>query len=131
MNKIKKYISKNSLFIIFVLLCFLNFIGLRIFTIGDIFNFKPILFELGISIFLGSFVYLIKAEKQFKYLFMQLIVVNLICIINARYYEWYSSFASFSLLASLGQVKEVDDAVVSKLKIIHFVYLLSLVIFYL
>ena len=131
MDKIKKYISKNSLFIIFVLLCFLNFIGLRIFTIGDIFNFKPILFELGISIFLGSFVYLIKAEKQFKYLFMQLIVVNLICIINAIYYEWYSSFASFSLLASLGQVKEVDDAVVSKLKIIHFVYLLSLVIFYL
>ena len=128
-KEVKNFIIYNRQFLLFVFLSSLLCVLLRTFTIGGLFSFKPLVFDIAISLLLGSFAYLYKPDKQFKYLTIQLIIVNLICIINAIYYEWYSSFASFSLLASLGQVGEVDDAVVSKLKIIHFVYLLSILIF--
>ena len=51
------------------------------------------------------------------------------CIINAIYYEFYSSFASFSLIAALKQVGEVGNAVFAKMKLIQYIYLLAPLLF--
>ena len=54
----------------------------------------------------------------------------MICIINAIYYTFYSSYASIGLLSTLGQVGEVADSVFEKIKLIQFVYLIPLIIFW-
>lgn len=128
-KEVKNFIDTNKQFLLFIILSSIICILLRTFTIDGLFSLKPLVFDISVPILIGSFAYFYKPEKQFTYLLIQLFVINLMCVINAVYYEWYSSFASFSLLASLGQVKEVDDAVVSKLKLIHFVYIISIFIF--
>ena len=133
-NKYKKkvinYAKHNRLFISYVLLCFVNCFLLRWLTVGNWYNQKTFFIDLSIGVFFGSFAYFFKPDKQYNYLFSLMIINVLICIINSIYYTFYSSFASFSLLTALGQVGEVGDAVFEKLKIIHFIYLVPLLLFW-
>ncbi|MBQ3021471.1 MAG: LTA synthase family protein [Bacilli bacterium] len=124
------YIKHNRLFLSFILLTFINCFLVRYLTVGNWYNEKTFFIDFAIGVFFGSFAYLIKPNKQFYYLFTLFIVNVLICVINSIYYTWYSSFASFSLLSALGQVGEVGDAIFEKLKIIHFIYLVPIFIFW-
>jgi lipoteichoic acid synthase len=101
---------------------------IRYYTVGNPFAIKPFVFDFAISIIVGSFGFFKKPQKQFTYYLICLFILDIMCIVNAIYYEFYSSFASFSLLTCLGQVGEVGDAVFAKMAPIQFIYLLAPII---
>jgi len=125
-----RYIKYNRCFLSFVILSLISVTFLRSVTIGNFLGFKAMLFDLAIILLFGSFGYLFQPKNQYSYYLSNFIVYLLICIVNAIYYTFYSSFASFSLLSALGQVGEVGDAVFEKLKLLHFIYLIPLVLFW-
>lgn len=133
-NKVKKnvinYIKHNRLFLSYIVLAFISCFLVRYLTVGNWYNRKTFFIDCAMVTFLGSFAYLFKPKKQYNYLFSVFIVFTAICMINAIYYTFYSSYASFSLLTALGQVGEVGDAVFEKLKVIHFIYLIPLLLFW-
>lgn len=122
------FLTYNKQFCSFVILSILCTLVLSFYTSGNMI-FSALVFNIAISIIVGSFCYFLKPKKQFGYLLACLIILSIICIINSIYYEFYNSFVSFSLLASLGQVGEVTDAVFEKLNLIQFIYLLAPFIF--
>jgi len=129
-KKFMSYIKHNRLFISYIILTLISCFLVRYLTVGNWYNYKTFFIDLSITTLVGSFAYLFKPNKQFNYLFTVFIVFTTICIINAIYYTFYSSFASFSLLTALGQVGEVDDAVFEKLTILHFIYIIPLLLFW-
>ena len=132
-NSVKKnvisYVRHNRLFLSYIMLAFISCFLIRYLTVGNWYNRKTFFIDMAMVTFLGSFAYLFRPKKQYNYLFSVFIVFTAICMINAIYYTFYSSYASFSLLTALGQVGEVGDAVFEKLKIIHFIYFIPLVLF--
>ena len=107
----KEYANTNRLFIAFVISNLINGMLLRFVTVHNYFAIKPILADLAIILLLGSFVYLFKAKKQFRYLMVISFIFTLVCIINSLYYTFFMSFASFSLIAISLSVVDVGDAV--------------------
>ena len=108
----KEYASTNILFISFIIINLVNAMMLRFFTVKNYFAIKPVLADLAVILLFGSFVYLFKAKKQFRYLMVITFLFTLICIINSLYYTYYMSFASFSLIAVSLTVVDVGDAVI-------------------
>ena len=133
LNKIKDYViyyvKHNRLFLSYLFLGLINCFLIRYLTVGNWYNIKTIFIDLSILGFFGSFAYLFKPNKQYPFLFTLFVINTIVCLVNAIYYTWYVSFASFSLISAIGQVGEVGDAVFQKLEILHFVYLLPLIIF--
>ena len=124
----KQYISTNKQFIAFVVSNVINACLLRFFTVHNYFAIKPLLADLAIVLILGSFVYLFKAKKQFTYLMVISIVLNIICIVNSLYYTYYMSFASVSLIAVSLTVVDVGDAVIQNvLQVKDFLFLWQLI----
>ncbi len=124
----KRYISTNKQFIAFVISNVINACLLRFFTVHNYFAIKPLLADLAIVLILGSFVYLFKAKKQFTYLIVISVVLNIVCIVNSLYYTYYMSFASFSLIAVSLTVVDVGDAVVKNvLQIKDFIFLWQII----
>lgn len=123
-NKIKRrtreisvieYIKTNVLFITYVIINLLNSWILRIVTMGNYFSIKAMISDLAFIFVLGSFAYLVKPKKQYRILMPLTIVMTLICIVNAIYYENYVSFASFSLLSTASFLGEMDGSIVTGL----------------
>lgn len=112
---VKRYIKTNVLFITYVLVNVINSWLLRIVTMGSLFNIKGIIADLTFILFAGSFAYLLKPKKQIRVLMPLTIVMMLVCLINAVYYENYVSFASFSLLSTASFLGDMDGAVVTTL----------------
>jgi len=129
-SKIAKYVKYNRCFLSFVILSLLCVTFLRGITVGNWLSLKSILFDLSIILFFGSCGYLFQPKNQYAYYFSNFVIYLLICIVNAIYFTFYSSFVSFSLLSALGQVGEVGDAVFEKLNILHFVYLIPIIVFW-
>ena len=124
----KQYISTNKQFIAFVVSNVINACLLRFFTVHNYFAIKPLLADLAIVLILGSFVYLFKAKKQFTYLMVISIVLNIICIVNSLYYTYFMSFASVSLIAVSLTVVDVGDAVIQNvLQVKDFLFLWQLI----
>ena len=111
----KLYIKTNILFITYVLINLINSMLLRIVTMGNLFSFKAIIADLVFIAFVGSLAYLLKPKKQIKVLFPLTILMTVVCIVNAIYYENYVSFASFSLLSTASFLGDMDGAVVTSL----------------
>lgn len=134
LKKIRKYVAlyltTNRLFISYVILSLIGTILLRNFTIGNTFNFKPIVADLGVILLIGSFGYVIKPEKRYKYYFMWILVFTIMQIVNSVYYTFYVSFASFGELATLSQVKTVTGSLFEKFKFYDFIYIVFPIIFY-
>ncbi len=125
---IKKYLGTNILFFSFVFSSVFNAWLLRVFTVQNYFEFKPILADLAVVLIIGSFGYFIKPKKQFRYFFTVAILFTTLCIINSVYYVNYISFTSASLLATSVQLFDVADAVVENiLEIKDFIYIWQLV----
>jgi len=124
----KQYISTNKQFIAFVISSVINACLLRFFTVHNYFAIKPLLADFAIVLILGSFVYLFKAKKQFTYLMVMSVLLNIICIVNSLYYTYYMSFASFSLIAVSLMTVDVGDAVVKNvLQIKDFLFLWQII----
>lgn len=126
-NNIKKYLTNNILLLYFVISSFLNATIVRISLLDNPFALKPILIDLGLVLLISSFSYFVKPKSRIKYFTIWSFVFVAICIINAHYYGYYSSFASISLLATSTFVMDVSDAVIKDvLKIQYFIYLWQL-----
>ena len=128
-QKVSGYFFANRLFILFVLFALIETILIRNFTIGQPFDIKPLICDLGLIIIIGAFAYLIKPKKQFRYYFIWLLIISLICFVNSIYYVFYTSFTSFSLIAELGLVGEVGDSLLEKFRFIDFIYWFFPIIF--
>ena len=89
------FIKYNKQYCSYVILSIFCCIVIRAVTVGNAFSIKPLVFDIATSLMIGSFAYYYKPKKQFTYLLVCLCVLSLVCIVNAIYYEWYSSFASF------------------------------------
>lgn len=134
LKKIKQrfveYIATNRLFISFVLLSFVMTVLVRNYTIGNPWDYKPIIVDLALIVIIGAFGYLFRPQKQFNYYFVWMIIIMLMCVINSVYYTFYVSFASFGLLSTLSQVGEVTDSLTEKLKLVDFIYVIFPLFFY-
>jgi len=131
-NFLKNYINNNKLFTGYILINTILTILVRCFTTKKIFTLYPIFVDVGLIIILGSFNFFFKKEKK-RYIYLQSLTsfYTLICTINAFYYSFYASFASISELSSVGQTTNVTGSLFEKLTILHFIYLLFPLIFYL
>ncbi len=128
-KSISKYLSTNKLYIIYIVFAMIDTIILRANTIKNTFDYKPFICDLALLIIFGAFGYFIKPKKQFRYYMSLLCIVTLMCIVNSIYYVFYTSFASFSLLAEIGLVREVSDSLVEKFRFIDFIYLIFPVLY--
>lgn len=126
-SKIKTIITTNILLFTFVITTVINSIIVRTITVNNPLYIKPIIADLTITLFVGSFAYFFKPKARFKYFFTWSIIFCLVCIINAIYYKNYLSFASFSLLTTLTQLGGYTDAVIENiLDFKDFIYLWQL-----
>ena len=123
------FVKYNRLFLSYVILSFISCFLLRALTIGNPWDIKANIFDITVIMLLGSLAYFIKPKKQYILFISLLCFYTILNIINSVYYAFFNSFASFSLLASMGQTAEVTDAVFEKLKVINFVYLIMPIIF--
>ena len=130
MKAFKKYFSTNILFSSYLIISILLSLTLRTLTVGISFSIKPILYDLFIALVIGSFGYLFKPHNQFKYFFIILLFFTFLCIVNSLYYTFYKSFLSISLLESMVMLKDVKSSVLDKLRIIHFIYIIYLGLFF-
>ncbi len=106
-----KYIKNNILFILFVLSTVINSTLLRMLTVKNYFDIKPIVADLAIALIVGAFGYYIKPKKQFRYYLGFSIFFTFICFANSLYYSNYVSFASISLLSTAFTNTQVGDVV--------------------
>ncbi|MBR5663043.1 MAG: LTA synthase family protein [Bacilli bacterium] len=134
-KKVKKsmvnYFMTNKLFVSYVVLAFIGTIIARFFSFGHTIFLKAQVTDLAMILLIGLFGYLFKPKNRFRYYLTWLIIFTLIETINVIYYKFFTSFASFSEIATLGQTETVAGSIFEKLHIINFVYVLSPVIFYL
>lgn len=111
-DRTKIYISNNKLFLIFVVTSVINAFLLRLLTVKNYMDMRPILADTAVVVILGSFGYLFKPKNCFKYYMALTILFTFICFVNSIYYTNFLSFISISLLATSLQVVDVADAVV-------------------
>ena len=128
-DSFKKYFKTNILFSSYVLISILLSFTLRLLTVGITLSIKPLLFDSFIIILIGSFGYFFKPHNQFKYFISLIVFFTLLCIFNSLYYTFYKSFLSITLIESMIMLKDVKSSVFDKLKLIHFLYVIYLVIF--
>lgn len=124
------YIISNRLFLSYVVISLIGSLLIRLFTVGNVFDYKPFIVDLALILIIGSFGYLFKGKKQFKYYFIWIIIFNIINIINSIYYTFYVSFATVGLIASISQIGDVADSLFEKIKILDFIYILLPCLFY-
>lgn len=129
-KNIIEYIITNRLFISYVILSFLGTMFVRKYTIGTFWSFKTLIVDLGLILIIGAFGYLFKPKNQFKYYFVWTIIFATMDVINSIYYTFYTNFASFGSIATLGQVETVADSIFDKLRVVDIMYILIPLTFY-
>ena len=114
-NKIIEFLKKIKkdypVLVFFVIANFLNAILLRLFTTGS-FGIRATFIDLGFVILLASLSLVIKKKGRNLYYVLTSLFMVACCVINAIYYNYYTSFVSASLLATSVFVKDVGDAVI-------------------
>lgn len=127
-KSIKRYVSNNMFFCIYMFVNVLNALLLRIFTIHNvenIFSVQPILADMVIVGLFGSLGYLMKGKKRPIYWIVLTFVFSILCLINSAYYTFYTSFSSISLLTTSRFIVQVGDAVVENvLQVKDFIYII-------
>lgn len=119
-----EYGKSAILILCFVITAMLNSLLLRTFTIGNFYDYQPLLADFCILLFLSSIAFFITPKKRIRYLMILSVITTLICIIDSIYYTYYNSFPSVSMIATSSQVVDVGDAVVKNvLQIKDFTYL--------
>lgn len=127
LQKISQYIKTNILMLTFVLTSVINAALLRHMTIQNALYIKPMIADLAVVLIIASFAYLMKPKHRIYYFFGFAFLLSLICIINAVYYKNFYSFASVSLLSTLGEAADYSDALVENiLEAKDFIYLWQL-----
>ena len=126
-----EYIVTNRLFLSYVILSLIGTMLVRNFTMGKLWSFKPFIVDFGLILIIGALGYFVKPKNQFKYFFIWLLIFTTMEIVNSVYYTFYTNFASFSEMATLGQVETVVGSIFERLRFIDFIYIIFPIIFYL
>ena len=129
-KSIISYFLTNKIFVAYVVLALIGTIIARFFSFGHTFYLKAHVTDLALILLIGLFGYLFKPKNRYKYFLVWLIIFCAIELINVIYYEFFTSFASFGELATLGQTETVKGSIFEKLSILNFIYVLFPVIFY-
>ncbi len=117
-NLYKKY----PILTYFMISHFINEILVRLLTIGS-FCIRAIFFDMFILLIIGGFSLFFKKESRNVYYVIASLVMVFTCIVNSIYFNYYSSYASVSLLATSVFVSDVADAVVDfAIKAKDFIY---------
>ena len=129
--EIKKFIfnfgSNYPVLLFYIISNFINSILVRLFTTGN-FTIRPLFFDLGFVLLFGVFSFFVKNGGKNTYYVITSILMIAICIINSIYYNYYSSFASASLLATSVFIKDMGDVVMEfAIDIKDWIYLWQLV----
>ena len=125
-----EYIVTNRLFLSYVILSLIGTMLLRNFTMGKFWSLKPFIVDLGLILIIGALGYFVKPKNQFKYFFIWKLVFTTMEIVNSVYYTFYTNFASFSEIATLGQVETVVGSIFERLRIVDFIYIIFPIMFY-
>ena len=91
--------SDNKLVLLYLAGAIINGILLRAFTIGKLFNLRPVLADLIVSLIFVSFYFLIHKKHRYAYLIFISLLSTIICIANVIYYFYYSSFISITFFS--------------------------------
>ena len=129
-KKIALYLTTNRLFFSYVILALIGTVLIRTFTVDNSLDFKPLIADLGAILLIGSFSYIIKPKKRYKYFMIVLIIFTIMEVVNSVYYTFYMSFASLGELETLGQVKTVTGSLFEKFKVVDFIYIIIPILFY-
>ena len=125
----KAYCKNNILFLIFVFASTINGLLVRILTVGNFLDIRPIIADMAIVIIVGAFGYLIKPKKRIIYYLIWSIIYTAICVINSMYYTNYLSYASISLIATSFLIVDVGDAIVENvMELKDFCYIWEVII---
>ena len=81
------------------------------FTTGN-FKIRPLFFDLGIVLLFAGLSFFVKRNGKKTYYILTSLLFVAICVINSIYYNYYSSFASASLLATSVYASDFGDVVV-------------------
>ena len=124
----KTYCRNNVLFLTFVVASVINGLLIRVFTVKNFLDIRPIISDCAMIIIIGAFGYLIKPKRRFIYYLIWSIIFSAICIINSMYYTNYLSFSSISLLATSFLIVDVGDAIVENvMELKDFCYLWQII----
>ena len=128
---LKRQVKDHPILLLYIFGNFINAMLLILFTTGT-FQTRGILINFAVVCLLAGLSLLVK-KKKFYFIFTSVIMI-LICAINSLYYNYYSSFASVSLLATSVFVKDVGDAVIQMVvrpcDFTYFWLLIALYIYY-
>ena len=126
-DKAKIYISRNLMFLTFVISSVINSFLLRAFTVGFNYNFiKPLLADIAVVLFFGLFGYCFRPKRRFPYFLVLNILFTVLAAGNCIYYTNYKSFLSISLISTASQLGGVMGAVTNLLEIKQFVFFWSI-----
>lgn len=125
LNNLKKFILDNKFFNIYVITNVFNALLLRILTVNNGLDPRPLIQDFVVVLALGSIVFLLKKDRsKLIYLTTLSIIFVILCVVNSMYYTFYTSFASVSLLATSVFIVDVGDAVTKNvMNIKDFIYL--------
>ncbi len=129
-KSIIEYVATNRLFLSYVIISLLGLLLIRKFTIGNMFSLETFIVDLALVLIIGSFGYLIKPKKQFRYFFVVILIFTIMEIINSIYYTFYVSFASLGELSTAGQTETVMSSIYDRLKITDLIYIIFPFLFY-
>lgn len=125
-NKIFEFIKNNRYFCLFLIINLVNGVLLRVLTIGGVgtlFSYSPFMADLALITLLGGLGYLMKQKSQIIYYVIVSLIMMIMCVVNSCYYNYYTSFASISLISTTKFVFAVGDAVTdSVVKIKDLIY---------
>ena len=125
----KGYCRNNILFLTFVLSSVINGILIRVLTVRNFLDIRPIIADIAMVTIVGAFGYFIKPKKRFIYYLIWSIIYSIICVINSMYYTNYLSFSSISLIATSFLIVDVGDAIVENvMEIKDFCYLWQILV---
>lgn len=125
LTNLKKFILDNKFFNIYVITNVFNALLLRILTVNNGLDPRPLIQDIVVVLALGSIVFLLKKDRsKLIYLTTLSIIFVILCVVNSMYYTFYTSFASVSLLATSVFIVDVGDAVAKNvMNIKDFIYL--------
>ena len=84
------FVKYNRQFCSYVVLSFLCTLYIRIYTTGSIWISASVI-DLASILIIGSFGFFYKPQKQFNYYFVMLLLIDVVCIVNAVYYDFYAN----------------------------------------
>ena len=132
-KKLLEVIYKNNLLeVIFILLNLINALLLRINTVNNGLRYSPFIIDLSFLLIITLLAQKIKIKKRIYYYMAMTILFTIICIVNSIYYHYYSSYASFSIIANISFASDVKDAIFKNvLRVPDLIYIAAPIILYL